>query len=272
MKRITLTARDGTELVATVHEAAEPLAIVVVASAMAVPCRLYRRLGERFAKQRLTVLRFDYRGIGENGPGTRPATASEWAESDLGGALDWADQGLPRVVLGHSFGGQALGIVEGGEALAAVYTVGSQFGYWGLWDGMAKPGMWAFWHLLLPPLTTVFGHYPAWAGMKEAIPGGVALEWARWGRSPGYLLDHVSGARERFGRITCPMRAISVSDDNFAPPRAVQALADCFPNSEVATLTPTDGPLGHFGFFKDADRIDAATQWILEQLQATTGP
>lgn len=266
MRDLTLSTADGIELVATQHDAPQAVAQVVLAGAMAVPCRAYRRLGERFARKGLSVLRFDYRGIGVNGPASRSATATSWAVHDVGAALGWAyQQDLPVLYLGHSFGGQALGLVEGGERLAAVLTVGAQLGYWGLWDGASRAGMWLFWHAWLPPITRAFGVYPAWAGMKEAIPAGVALEWARWGRSPGYLLDHVPDAAARFDRVDCPARAIAITDDGFAPPRAVAAFAACLPGAHVHTLQP-EGSMGHFGFFKSQPHVDQAADWLLAQL------
>ena len=79
--------------------------------------------------------------------------------------------------------------------------------------------------------------------MGEDMPAGVAQEWARWGRRPGYVIDAGGGAlRPGYGRVAFPIRSYSFSDDPFAPPRAVEALLGFYSAARVArrALTPRD--------------------------------
>jgi predicted alpha/beta hydrolase len=96
---LRIRALDGFELAATLYEpVAEPAAgtdrrtAVLINSATAVKRRYYDPFARYLAGEGLTVLTYDYRGIG----GSRPrslvrfsARLRQWAEEDQGGVLDW---------------------------------------------------------------------------------------------------------------------------------------------------------------------------------------
>jgi predicted alpha/beta hydrolase len=54
------------------------------------------------------------------------------------------------------------------------------------------------------------------------------------------------------------MRLYAVSDDRFAPPRAVQAFLAFYPGAPCKRLdvdpAQHGGPIGHFGFFRERFR------------------
>ena len=103
------------------------------------------------------------------------------------------------------------------------------------------------------------------------MPAGVAREWARWGRQPGYVTDADGGAlRPGYARIAFPIRSYSFSDDMLAPPRAVEALLGFYYGARIErrALTPRDlgvRAIGHWGFFRERFRdplwIEAAS-WL----------
>jgi predicted alpha/beta hydrolase len=87
--------------------------------------------------------------------------------------------------------------------------------------------------------------------MGEDLPQGVALEWARWCRSPEYLGDWSGHARLR-----APLLAIGFADDPFAPRDAVAALVERYGSAEKEHrhVRPADAgaaKIGHFGFFRE---------------------
>lgn len=281
MHSISFPSLDGTPLGGAWHLSPAPRAVAVISPAMAVPSRFYRHFADELARMGLSTLRFDYRGIGDSRQGSvrgHSATATTWGRLDLSAAIDQAldhAAGLPVVLVGHSFGGQALGLTGRGPDLAAVLTIGSQSGYWRHWDGLPRAGMWAFMTLWIPLVSAALGEFPGWAGMKEDVPAGAVREWARWCRSPGYLTDHSVYAREHFRQIGGPVRVVGIGDDGFAPPRAVDALAAWFGDAERITVRPEDHGLdsiGHFGFFHPSRRklwMDQA-QWLLRATGALT--
>jgi predicted alpha/beta hydrolase len=255
-------------------------AVVLVGGATAVPQRFYRAWATDLADRGYDVLTLDYRGIGESRAGSLrglPATMQDWGldlETGLDAAWTRAD-GRPVLLVGHSFGGQALGLVRGGDRLSGGLTIGSQLGYYGHWPRRVRPAFGALWYGV-PALVGAFGYWPGWLGMGEDLPGGVATEWARWCRSPNYLLDHVPEARARFAAVTAPFRVVAISDDyTYGPEPAVRAYAAQLPNAEVVRWTPADAgrdAIGHFGFFRPQCRAlwDAAAAFLDQRVAAVT--
>jgi len=274
---VEFPARDGFRLAGTMYRPATPnRRAVLVQAATGVRQEYYGKFAAFLASRGFSALTFDYRGIGRSRPpslrGFR-ARMLDWVDKDIAGALDYlarASQGARIVGVGHSFGGQIFGLVPGNERYVAAMTVGAQSGYWRHWPGIGKAGMWALVHVVLPGVSTLNGFYPArLLGQGEDLPGGVAAEWARWCRDPQYVVGALE-AHDACAGFTAPMRLVTVSDDAFAPPSAVEAFLRLYPNAPKK-LQPIDaeaipgGPVGHFGFFRDRFRdslwMDAA-QWM----------
>lgn len=234
---------------------------VVVLGATAVPAGYYSRFATFLARMGLHVLTFDYRGVGLSRPASLRGLAGDmkdWAMLDARAAIDHvrgADGEALFAIIGHSFGGQALGLLdEAAEARAAV-LFGSQLGYFGHWDDVvSRMRLRLMWSAVVPALARSFGYLPGWVGLGEDLPAGVARQWARWCSHPEYLLSELPEARERFARFEVPTLFYTASDDDYAPPRAVEALLEKLPRERVhlRSLHPSDlgAPIGHFGFFR----------------------
>jgi predicted alpha/beta hydrolase len=98
------------------------------------------------------------------------------------------------------------------------------------------------------------------------------IEWARWCRHPKYLVGDLGVERE-YARFTAPIRLYAISDDRFAPERAVEELAVLYPSSkpEIRRVSPSDlneKSIGHFGFFRERFRDSLwreARDWLEAQ-------
>jgi predicted alpha/beta hydrolase len=275
---VVVPARDGYPLAASVFRPARPAATwIVVNPATAVPRTYYARFARFLCEQGFAVVTYDYRGIGGSRPRRLrgfPARMRDWAQQDAAGVMDWIDarHGGPLVAVGHSFGGQALGLLPRPERLSGALIVGAQSGYWRHWPRWRGLVLGTLWRVVLPGLSAACGYYPAsWLRMGEDMPAGVAQEWARWGLQPGYVTDADGGAlRPGYARVAFPIRSYSFSDDTFAPPRAVEALLGFYTGATVErrALTPRDlgvGSIGHWGFFRERFRDSLWTEaaaWI----------
>jgi predicted alpha/beta hydrolase len=266
----TIPATDGLPLAATIYlPKHKPVAWCSLASANGVRRRFYRRFATFLAEQGIATVTFDYRGIGDSPatwagnthlPATPEPTMRMYGERDLEGVLQWIAQQHPKriVHIGHSGGGQFLGLAPSSKTVEAVVVVASQSGYWKLWP-QYRAKMWWLWHVLLPTSTAWKGHFPApMLGMGEPLPKTVALEWARWCRHPDFIVDATGNPlREHFQSFTGRLRAISITDDDrFAPRRATEALLGFYSNAdtEIVDVAPADwsvDAIGHFGYFKE---------------------
>src|SRR5690349_17335059 len=108
-----ITADDGVALAAEVIAPARPRCAALLAPALGVKRSFYRPLATFLADSGIACVLFDYRGQGDS-PAPAGASLHDWADRDLAAVLGtlrtrWPD--LPRVWLGHSMGGQLLGLV-----------------------------------------------------------------------------------------------------------------------------------------------------------------
>ena len=262
--RISIAALDGYPLGADVWLSAKADApTVVVSSAMAVHRRYYRPFASFLAGQGLAVVTYDYRGIGDSAPrklrGFR-ARARDWGQLDLAGVLAWArarSQGGAIAVVGHSIGGQILGLAPNHRGISRALLIGAQAGSWTHWPGWRRALTAALWYGAIPTLTTLAGRLPMrWFGLGEDVPAGVAREWARWARSPGYFFDARHGIEVAgFAAMAVPMLVYSFEDDRLAPATAIEALLRRYAQAAIErkhrdATAVARRPVGHFGFFR----------------------
>jgi predicted alpha/beta hydrolase len=261
---VDVVAADGMRLVGTHYPArgAKRAPAVVIAGATGVRQRYYARFAAWLAGQGVDVLTFDYRGIGDSldgDIGDSPARMRDWGALDLAAALDWTADALGARavgVVGHSAGGQLVGLLPDVRRVAAVVTVGSQSGDFRLWPAPARWRMALLWYGLVPGVTRAAGFLPGRLGVGESLPAGVALEWARWCRTRGYFDGDASvDVRTRLGEVRAPLLGYSFDDDPYAPPAAVDALLSLYANADVRRRkVGASARLGHFGFFRSRAR------------------
>lgn len=264
---IELIAADGYRLAAMIYppqaqqqEPARAKGNILVASATGVPQAFYRRFAEYASQQGFTVMTFDYRGIGQSNYASLkgfPASFLDWAKLDLAAAVDaMSEADVPLFMVGHSFGGQALGLLPNHHKVARLYTFATGAGWHG-WMPFGEQIKVFFMWRLMGPLLTKWKGYLHWQqlGMGEDLPLGVYQQWKRWCRFPHYFFDDPAmlGVAEQFATVSTPIVAANALDDLWAPPSSRDAFLRGYQNAAktVIDLDPrTTGPLGHMGYFR----------------------
>lgn len=280
---VAFAARDGYRLGGTLFRPAPDAdlgAAVIIAGATAVSHRYYAKFAGYLAGRGLTVLTFDYRGIGDSAPATFKgfdAGMQHWGEADLAGAIDWLrETARPDrlLMVGHSVGGQIVSLADNNRALDAIVLVASQSGYWRLFE-KRRPRVFVNWFVLIPILTRLLGKVPKRLMGGVELPGGIARQWAKWGRHPDYIVSHGPQVREGFARLAVPVLSYRLSDDETAPKNAVAALLAWYENGvkDERCVEPRDvgaDAIGHFGFFRAAFSETLwreAGDWLLDRLE-----
>jgi len=265
MQAINFEASDGYTLSGSIYSPdKEGSKILLINSAVGVPQRYYTEFAQYMVQKGYTVYTYDYRGIGASKPASLKgfkADMQDWATKDLTGILSFIQEKHPNIplsVIGHSFGGNCLGLNEKSQKVFdKIVMVGSQYGYYGYFWASKKPLLFAFWNIFIPTLSTLYGYFPSQLfGMGEKLPKGAALEWARMCRHPKWLFSYLPDNKNFYASIKQPLLAISIEDDWYAPQKAVEKLMEVgYSNAqkERVHLHPQDfgmKEIGHFGFFK----------------------
>lgn len=280
--KVELHCADGRRLPGTLHEAGAAHGVAVMAPALGVPRRFYDKFAAYLAPRGISTLTFDYRGVGE-GEGSRAEDAAvdmeQWGRLDIAAALDFCAGRFPQLPLfhmGHSAGGQLMGLAHASEKLAGLVLVAANAPHASLWQGAARFRIVLLWYFLAPLLAAGRARFPMRRlGLSSVdVPAGVIRQWARWGRSRGYLFNPAHGHDTvRYRNLAMPALVLEFSDDvDFAPPPAVDALLAQMPKLKVTRrrATPAEAgvkSIGHLGFFKEALRDTLwreTADWILK--------
>ncbi|MDB5633937.1 MAG: alpha/beta hydrolase [Tardiphaga sp.] len=284
---ITLPAADGYPLAATLFL---PRGVkrhaVLINSANATPRKIYRGFAGYLAKRGCAVLTYDYRGTGDSRPKAptghnQPkslvgfkASMSDWAALDVTAAVAWMRERyktMPLAFVGHSFGGQALGLIPNNSEVARALLVAAQAGTWRLMTSPERYRIYALLKFVGVPLTQAVGYTPGKIGLGLDLPKGVFLEWARWVLSDRYFFDDADlRSLSNFPRYRGALRALSFSDDPWATRPAVELLCAGFTSirPDIDTITPAEigaRKIGHFGFFRPEHRDTlwrGAAEWL----------
>ncbi len=272
-------ALDGRRLAGSYFEPANAVrGTVLLLSGTGIPRRFYAPFAAHLARRGFGTLTLDYRGIGESRPERWQgfeATKQDWARFDFSGGFDWLElrePSVPRFVFGHSVGGQLLGLMARPEAIDAVVTFGTSFGYWRNMTGAYGWMVGGLWYVGIPLLTSLFGYMPSSKlGLGEDLPTGVAREWARWGRRPDYFTAELAD-RPGFAALTAPWLALYASDDEVATPANAEPMLALYPNAatRIETLVPAShghGSIGHLSFFRrnKSDLWPLASDWLVDR-------
>jgi predicted alpha/beta hydrolase len=284
---ITFPADDGYLLAASLFlpRGAKRHA-VLINSATAVPRKIYRGFAGYLARRGCAVLTYDYRGTGDsrqkalvgyNQPRSLvgfKASMADWAALDVAAAVAWMRQrykDLPLTYVGHSFGGQALGLLPNNSEVARALLIAAQAGYWKLMAAPERYRVYAMLNFVGHPLTRLLGYAPGWSGLGEDLPKGVFEQWLRWVMSPRYMFDDPDlKALANFANYRGAMRALCLSDDPWATRPAVELLCSGFVSTkpDILTSPPADAgaaKIGHFGFFRPEHRDTlwrGAAEWL----------
>lgn len=259
---LSFVADDGYRLTAYRYRAEAPEGVIIVAGATGVPQGFYRQFALYASLGGYDVVTFDYRGIGQSAPATLKGfdvDFRDWARKDLKALVDLiSTENLPAYIVGHSYGGHALGLMDNHHLIDAAYFLGVGAGWHG-WMPMAERMRVLFmWHVMAPAITRIQG-YLGWSllGMGEDLPLGVYRQWKRWCQFPNYFFGDSAFPEVSlsFNRVRMPIKAVNAIDDKWAMPASRDAFVRYYSNSELLFHDLHPGSLGlkkvgHMGYFR----------------------
>lgn len=261
-EKITLTTADGYKIAATRYFADGSVkGHIVVAGATGVRQEFYSGFAEFASSHGFNTLTLDYRGIGQSRPSSLKGFKMhflDWATLDLAAGVDeMASDTLPLFMVGHSFGGHALGSLPNHDLVNGCYVFATGAGWHGYMPFLESLRVRLMWNIILPVLTKWKGYSP-WEmlGMGEDLPLGVYEQWRHWCSFKNYFFDdpEMSHMAEIYSKVKTPIVAANALDDLWALPCSRDAFVQGYINSEVERkdIDPKSlpGGIGHMGYFR----------------------
>lgn len=258
----TLITGRGSEITATFfYPQGIAKAAVLIVPAMGVSQSYYAPLASWLAEQGFLVASFDYTGMGLSQQGNLrqlKVDILDWAKFDCDAMLNVMTQAdRPLYWLGHSLGGQLLGLVPQPERITKAITIASGSGYWLENTLSLRWKVWWLWFVLVPVLLPICGYFPGKRLRKVGnLPHGVMQQWRRWCLNPDYMIGAEGDAvKKQFAEFTQDITALSFTDDELMSASNTRSLQSFYRNAPQSAkrFSPQDlgvKQIGHFGFFK----------------------
>ena len=268
-KSLTISCIDGYALSAQFYESStanKKTFPILICPATGIVKGFYHHFAVWLQQQGYDVMVFDFRGIGASlhGP-LRKSTASivQWGQRDIPAAIDALLEQTHAekvIIVGHSAGGQLLGIVPNYEKVHKVIAVSGSTGHVKGIAGRTCILAPIMFNIIFPIGRYTVGYGPTnKIGMGENLPKDVAKEWAQFCSKPGYVLNAVGKqldpAQDYHSKIQCPITAIWATDDEIATEANVKDLIRLYPNAptKMIALDPKQHgykSIGHMLMFK----------------------
>lgn len=270
-ENLSIHCNDGYELSARFypHQTTSKHALpILICPATGITKTFYNSYATWLTEQGHDVLVFDFRGIGESlhGP-LKQSTASivQWGQLDIPAAIDTLinkTQAAQVIILGHSAGGQLLGIVPNYSKVAKVVAVSGSTGHVKDLKGRTKLLAPVMFNVIFPIARYTLGYGPTNAiGMGENLPKDVAREWAQFCSKPGYVLNALGKTVQQdfHAQVNCPITAVWSTDDEIATKANVKDLLRLYPNAptDMIELNPKatgHKAIGHMLMFKSSHK------------------
>jgi predicted alpha/beta hydrolase len=275
----TINLQGGASLVLrTFQPAGSPLAVVVVPSAMGVTQNFYSRFAEWLAARGYLAATFDYRGIGQSAPATLrgfEVDIRDWATQDCAAVIDFMKARAPELPLywvGHSLGGQLIGLIPNRERIDRAITIATGSGYWLENSWQTRRFVWWLWFVVVPLALRLVGYFPGKRLRKVGdLPRGVMAQWRRWCLNREYVVGaEGENVRCAYASVRTPMLSLSFTDDEMMSEQGIRSLHRLYANAPIEYRRIAPGEvgaprIGHFGFFRsqfEATLWPLVSQWL----------
>lgn len=278
MNKLNIICKDGISLSATIYKSKTVKAAVLIAPATGIKRGFYHKFANHLAENGFGVITFDNRGIGHskgNGINKVNASLENWGRLDMTAAFQELKMQFPDTtyhIVGHSAGGQLIGLMENAQQINSVFNYACSSGsiHHSRFPFILQSFF--FLNIFIPLSNLFFGQTQShWLGMGEPLPKKVASDWRRWCNGKGYVKVDLDKTiqNHQYNDLTFPTLWVHASDDEIANLDNVQDMIRVFPKiqASIKTLVPSDydfNELGHMSFFSSKKKVlwNLAIDWL----------
>lgn len=251
---------------------------IMMAPATGIKRQFYNSLSSYLSTEGYGVITYDNRGIGGSLHGSlkrNNASLKEWGEQDATAALEALKFHFPDTkyhLVGHSAGGQLVGLMPNFNDLSSIFNVACSSGRIANMAFFFRFQARILMDLLISATNKIYGYAKTnWVGMGEPLPRQVGQDWSDWCNGQGYVKTAfgVTVNQHFYDEIEVPSMWVSATDDSIAIPENVLDMAAVFTKlrPEIIELAPADYNLkeiGHMKFFSKKSKIlwKLLTDWL----------
>lgn len=265
MQEVLIPLPNGNSLAGSVFtpEDRELKGAILVAPATGIKRKFYKPIAQYLAQYGYGTIIFENQGIGDSLVGKvkdSEASLQDWGQVDTPAALKYLMEKFPKTsyhILGHSAGGQMVGLIPEWRKLTSIFNYACSSGNLkNLKFPFIIRGRF-FMDVYIPMSNLIFGHTKSqWVGMGEPLPRMVAKQWSQWCNGGGYM-------KTAFGKtitehycdeFDLPAMWVNASDDDIANNANVDDMTAVYPKMQVERLhlIPSERgfkEIGHMKFF-----------------------
>jgi predicted alpha/beta hydrolase len=277
---VALPTAAGHVVSMRVFSLTQPKAVVIVAGAMGVVQGCYEKFARFLAEQGFATITFDYAGSGASVHGHLRECKSgitDWGQYDCHSVIEYAKSHFPSLKInwiGHSVGGQLLGMTPNVNELHHAITVACGSGYWRENSPPTKRVAWLLWYFIAPATVPVWGYFPGKRlNMVGDLPAKVMRQWRNWCLHPEYAVGHEGQTmRDAYAQVRVPITSLAFTDDEMMSVQNVASLHGFYRNAPLTMLrvSPQDvgeKQIGHLGWFREKYRYSLWAGQILPLLK-----
>lgn len=265
MRDVSLQTADGATLSAKLFLPDQPNnKLLIVNSATGVRQQLYFALATYLNGFGVSVITYDYRGIGESKPQNLKgfsASMRVWGTEDFPAVCRYAAAHFPgyeMFLLGHSVGALIVGMDEHAAVFKKYIFLATQDAYYRhLPLKIALTALLGF-GVALPLLTKMMGYFPSqFFGLGEPLPTGVAMDWRTLilhPKSTSRLYEKISTDYSK--SMTQETVILFAEDDPWVKRKGMESLMTrVYANLktkfvEIPTAESPEKHIGHVSFFR----------------------
>ncbi|MFV5263905.1 alpha/beta fold hydrolase [Acinetobacter courvalinii] len=251
-----ISCKDGYQLAAQFYPAlnSDKFYPILICPATGITKSFYHAFAQWLNQQGYPVLSFDFRGIGESLHGAlKDSTASinDWGMYDIPAAIEALlnrTQAEKVIIVGHSAGGQLLGIASNYHKVAKVLAIAGSTGHVKGLKGKTKVLAPLMFNVIFPVSSFVKGYGATqFIGMGENLPKNVAKQWAEFCSKPGYVMNAIGKtiSEDYHQQIQCPITSFWATDDEIATHSNVKDLLRLYPNAQTKLIELNPQQLGY---------------------------
>jgi len=263
-------------LAATVYRPKTPVKkAVMIAPATGIKRQFYHNFATYLAEHGFGVLTFDNEGIGESlstDLAKCDASLISWGRHDMPAVLDALQDEFTDAtyhLIGHSAGGQLIGLMPNYQSIASVFNVACSSGRIKNMDMPYKLKAIGFMEAFIPLTNLTLGYTPSdKIGMGEPLPRGVARQWREWCNGAGYIKTAFGKSIHMhfYDEIDMPALWLGFSDDEIANSENMDDMIRVFTKmpAEKRFLDPKDfgvSSIGHMRYFSSRTNAKAPKLW-----------